>query len=301
MSIKANAFLISLIALAFSSGMVVEASGSLETKTFASQPGDTLIIQNDYGRIQVRAWESSQLEAKIRRVAAEDDQRGHVSVVAQKKADKIFVYSFFTATPGESVDIEIQAPKFMNVVIWGANPSVALQGIQGYARVHTLTGPIRAEDLTSSVSIISERGEIHLRLGAQPSGDVRLESTFGDIRCELGENLNVRGWVKAGGVLTWGNGDQLQGGSLERQIGAGGPLLYASSLQGNVQCSFQGNVASRIVETGKAPARAAVSKRSSGASSVTSGRSYLRPRLPGPASAAPPAPAPGAARTRSGR
>jgi len=216
-------------------------SETQESKSFAFQPGDTLVVQNDYGRVAVRSWQQPGIEARIRRVTATG--AGHVRVVSDKRGDKIFVYAFFADTPGESVDVEVQAPPALNVVIQGANPEIELSGIQGYVRVHTFTGAITAEDLTSSVSLLSERGDIVLNARAQSTGDVRLESASGSVACRFGKNLNARVWARAGGMLQWGASSQGPGASLEKQIGNGGPLIYAASLRGDVRIEVDEAVA----------------------------------------------------------
>ncbi len=142
-------------------------------------------------------------------------------------------------------------------MIWGANPAVELYGIHGYVRVHVLTGLITAGNLTSSVSLISERGDILLRNTVQPQGDIRLESTTGTIRCHLNADFNLRGWARAGGTLLWDQEIKLQKGSLERQIGLGGPLIYARSLMADVQFKFlgQGPTPGRLPEANQHQAR----------------------------------------------
>ncbi len=206
----------------------------VETKSFPAQPGDTLVIQNDYGRVQVRASSGAQVEATARATLASGGTE-HVRLASQKAGDRIFLYSFFGDTPGESVDLEVQAPRFVNVMISGANPEVVVQGMDGYVRVSSMTGQITAEDLTSSVSLISDRGDIVYHLRTQPSGDARIETAHGQVGCELAPTVNLRIWARAGGRLTWGNSPQPQGAVMEKQVGSGGPLLYVSSLNGPVR------------------------------------------------------------------
>jgi VWFA-related protein len=167
-----------------------------------------------------------------------DQQGEHVQVIAQKSANRIFIYSFFGSVPSESVQIEVDAPYGINVVIWGANPEVLLSGIQGTVRVHTFTGDVTVEHLTSSVSLISERGNINFSTALQPEGDARLESTHGNIGVSLLGPLNMKSWIRAGRVLTWGKDVTLENTSLEDQLGIGGPLFYASSLKGDVRIDF---------------------------------------------------------------
>jgi len=148
-------------------------------------------------------WDSIAVNARIQRNPPGQAGKEGTRIVAQKSGNKIFIYCFFSGTGGESVDLEIRVPKFLNVVIWGANPDLDLRGLQGFVRAQTFTGGISAEDLVSSVSLITDTGDISYRTVAQPAGDARLETNSGNIRCDLAEKLNLRAWLRAGGTITW--------------------------------------------------------------------------------------------------
>lgn len=205
-----------------------------ETKTFPAQPGDRIIIQSDYGRIRVRGTSASEVTVTARATLIPGGAN-HLLFNARKTGDEIYVRALFGNTPGESVDVEVDAPRFVNVVVAGAAPEVSIRNIDGYVRVSSVTGSISAEDLTSSVSLISDRGDIAYRLRAQPAGDTRIETIQGRVGCELASNLNLRVWARAGEKLSWGDEAQARVNALERQVGSGGPLLYVSSIRGPVR------------------------------------------------------------------
>ena len=211
-----------------------QAGQDREERLFAATPGDTVVIQNDYGRIRVSPASGQQVKVVIRKIAVSADRLENVVVVAQKVSQKIFLTTFYYDYQAESVYLDIEAPPFINVTIWGANPAVEISGVHGYVRVLTLTGLITAQDLTSSVSLTTETGSIIFRAHQQPERDIRLESIHGEVRCELAEGLNLRGWVRAGGYLDWNSEIEFSDGQLERQIGVGGPLLLAASQKGAV-------------------------------------------------------------------
>ena len=220
--------------LVFSSLAGGQAGQDRQERLFAAAPGDTLVIQNDYGRIRILPAAGQQVKVVIRKIAASDPQLENVDVLAQKVSRKIFLSAYYYDYQAESVYLDIEAPPFMNVAVWGANPAVEISGIQGYVRVFTQTGLITAADLTSSVSLTTESGSIVFRARRQPEKDIRLESIRGEVRCELAEGLSLRGWVRAGGHLDWNSEVEFTGGQLERQIGVGGPLLLAASQEGAV-------------------------------------------------------------------
>jgi Ca-activated chloride channel homolog len=225
-----------VILLLFIAGLAAAQDGASppDTKTFPAEPGDRVIIQNDYGRIRVRGTSASQVTVTTRATLTPGGA-DHLLVDARKTGDEIFARALFGNTPGESVDFEVDVPRFVNVVVTGAAPEVSVRNIDGYVRVSSITGSISAEDLTSSVSLISERGDIAYRLRAQPTGDTRIETIHGRVGCELASNLNLRVWARAGEKLSWGDEAQARLNAFERQIGSGGPLLYVSSFQGPVR------------------------------------------------------------------
>jgi VWFA-related protein len=221
-----------------------------EYKSFAASPGDTIIVQNDYGRIRIEPTTGSSVEIRSEKRSGAKSANPP-AVMADKRGDKVFVYCFYSDSPGQSVDIGIRAPKAINIIVWGANPGIEARGLEGSVRLQSLTGDTIAEDLSGSVSVISESGNIVYRSGAQPHGDVRLETTSGDVTCELGEFLNGRGWFRAGGTVSLGK--ESQSGQVEQQFGTGGPLIYAGSLKGNVRVEIK----SRQERTVQVPATSA--------------------------------------------
>jgi len=64
----------------------------------------------------------------------------------------------------------------------------------------------------------------------------------------------VRGWLRAGGTLSWNDELVLQPGSLEKQIGIGGPLILAASSEGNVSFRLDDPTAVLLDSEATAPA-----------------------------------------------
>lgn len=223
-------------------GWAEGATQRVEVNTYPVAPGDTLIVENDYGRVQVQEWDSPQLEIRTRSIAPDAERLKDIFVLSHQSGDKVFLRVYFYNYSAESVYVEVKAPRGLNLVIWGANPAVELSGLHGYVRAATLTGLITAENLGSSASLLTESGDILYRSTEQPSGDIRLESTRGNIECRLQQGLNLRGWLRAGKTLSWNQEIELTGGHLEKQVGIGGPLLLATSLQGDVRLHFDSSL-----------------------------------------------------------
>lgn len=233
-----TSFVFSTILLAvIQAGAGLYAQTRVRNESFPASPGDSLVIQDDAGRVRIRTWDASEVQARIELNSPGKPEQGF-DEAAQKSGREIFLYSFFTGHALESVNLDIRAPKFINVIVWGANPEVELEGVEGSVRVQNIGGTISVSDSTSSVTLTSMRGDIVYRAGVQPRGDVRLESTSGDVLRQLAAGLNFRAWLRAGGSVTWDQKVQDGGGVLEKQLGSFGPMLDADSLQGNVRVSL---------------------------------------------------------------
>ena len=266
--------------LAFTSLGAGQAGQDREERFFAATPGDTVVIQNDYGRIRVLPVSGRQVRVVIRKIAVSDDRLEKVVVMAQKVSQKIFLSTYYYDYQAESVYLEIEAPPFINLAIWGANPAVEISGIQGYVRVFTQTGLITAADLTSSVSLTTESGSIVFRARQQPEKDIRLESIHGEVTCELAEGLNLRGWVRAGGHLDWNSEVEFNDGQLERQIGVGGPLLLVASQEAAVHVKLNLKPSQTMASIAEMPPSPNHTK--------SAGSAPRPPRDPGPVLDAPP-------------
>ncbi len=219
-----------------------------ETSAFPAKPGDRIVLQNDFGRITIRGSSAVQVSVATRANLA-SGSADHVLVSAVKTGDEISIHSSFRSAPGESVDIEVEVPRFINVVVFGENPEVDIRDIDGYVRINSRTGRITAKDLTSSASLTSERGDIQYLLHQQPTGDTRIETIHGQAGCMLSANVNLRIWARAGGMLSGRDIEQPRAGVFEKQIGSGGPLLYVSSLRGPVKIDVDPPTATRAIQS----------------------------------------------------
>ncbi len=212
----------------------VQTEERTEAKSYTARPGDTLVINNDFGRIRVRPCNGAVLELRIRKVVADPAQKGFPEVLVQKTGAVISVNSSFTGAPGEAVDFEVSAPGFLNVTISGANPEVDIAGIQGLVDVKDLSGRVVVENLSAATALSTGGGDIVYRASTQPRGDVRLESVSGSINCEIEDGLNLHSSLRAGGKVFWDMDPVVEAASVEKQVGTGGPQLSAESRKGNV-------------------------------------------------------------------
>lgn len=230
-------------ALFFSAAAGAEAWAAVQSTEQVSYPAaaaDHVVVENDFGRVRVQAWDRNEVQATIRRIAGDAGRLSAVDVLKQKAGSRIYFRAFFYDYRNETVELDLRVPRGVGFSAWGANPSLELEGLEGPVWVQTQTGSISAVNLAGAVSLLSTAGNVDLRLSRQPRNDLRVESRSGSVTCTLSPELNLRAWLRAGDALSWNREVEFQAGHLERQLGVGGPLLYLGSLNGKVEAVLNG-------------------------------------------------------------
>ncbi len=210
------------------------ASESTGEQLLSVAPGGTLQVHNDFGRTFIRGWDGDRVKLQFRKMASDPNRLDKITLKTREGPEQTRISVRFDDHVSESAYLEIHAPRSLGILVWGTHSAIELHGLEGPVQAWTLSGLLTSEDVTSSVSLRSQSGDILFRTGTQPHGDIRLESFGGKITCQLSPDLDLRGWIRAGGTLSWNGELELRNGSLQRNLGVGGPLLYASSLSGNV-------------------------------------------------------------------
>lgn len=203
-----------------------------EMRVFDVSPGDTLIVENDYGRVRIQAWKKEQVEIRVRSVANDPEKLADISLVTQQVGSRIFIQAYFFEYDSESVYFDISVPHYMNALVSGANTAVEVEGIDGNLRIQTLTGFVVLRDLVGGVNAFSQEGSIDYSVLRQPAEDVHLDTWSGRIECNAGAGVNLFTRLAAGKGLFWNGEPQIAKQPVERQLGSHGPLILASSLKG---------------------------------------------------------------------
>ena len=229
---------IPLLVVALSLTPASRASESTGEQLLSVAPGGTLQVHNDFGRTFIRGWDGDRVKLRFRKLASDPSRLGKIILKTREGPKQTQISIRFDDHVSESAYLEIHVPRSLGILVWGTHSAIELLGLEGPVQAWTLSGLLTSEDVTSSVSLRTQSGDILFRTGTQPRGDIRLESFGGKITCQLSPDLDLRGWIRAGGTLSWNGELELQNGSLQRNLGVGGPLLYASSLSGNVLCKI---------------------------------------------------------------
>ena len=116
--------IIKLLAIVLFQASALCAGGATVTErhSLPIQPEGTLVVQNDFGRIQVNGWEEKHIYVRVRKIAPEN-RLEHVVVNIRREDDLIQVSTHFRDHQKESAYLEIQVPHEHQCSSLGSPPS----------------------------------------------------------------------------------------------------------------------------------------------------------------------------------
>ena len=155
------------LALAVAAATVFSLGSSADT-TISVRRGTELQVANFAGEVTVRSWEKNAV-----RIQTEAD--GNDKVIVKESDLVLLVKAYSKRSVQHSVDLEITAPSWMNLVVSGVNTDVDIEGTKGHVRVDTVHGDI---------AVVGGRGQIELNAINQ---DIRLSDASGTV---LSETVN---------------------------------------------------------------------------------------------------------------
>lgn len=205
-----------------------------ESRTFAVSRGDALVVRNDLGEVVVQGVEGSQVRVRSSSERPQDSRKDQFIWVAEKQRNTIRVESVSTVGLASPMQLTIEVPNWLDVIVWGIQPKVSLKDLRGRVRVQLRAGSIQAQNINGAVSLLTDSGSIEYQVAVQPLDDVHLNSWAGEVRCQLSPSLNLRALLRSGSRITWATEVDTRQTSLERALGVAGPFLYASSREGPV-------------------------------------------------------------------
>jgi DUF4097 and DUF4098 domain-containing protein YvlB len=166
------------VTLAVAAAAAVFSLGSGADTTVAVRRDTGLQINNFAGEVTVRTWERNA-------VRIQTDAGGN---------EKIFVRGSFAASRGydasllikaysqrgehNSVDLDITAPTWMDLVVSGVHTDVSIEGTKGRVRVDTVHGDIVVVGGRGQIELNAINQDIHL---TDASGTVLSETVNGDL------------------------------------------------------------------------------------------------------------------------
>ena len=144
------------------------------------------------------------------------------------------------------VSYEIWVPNRANVEMKANNGSIALDSLAGQIRFHTQNGSVHLSDVAGDVDGSTVNGSLSIDLAGSgwKGNGLRAETKNGSVRLSLPENFSAQ--VQASTVHGRINIDFPVtvsgeiGKSLSFQLGSGGPVVEAKTVNGNVSIARKG-------------------------------------------------------------
>jgi hypothetical protein len=145
-----------------------------------------------------------------------------------------------------SVSYEIWVPNAANLEIKAFNGSIAVENVSGQLRFHTLNGSVRLNGVGGDVDGSTTNGSVTVDVadGGLHGNGVRAHTTNGSVRLNIPTNFSgrvsastVNGRVHVDFPVTV-SGEI--GRNLSFQLGNGGPLVEATTVNGSVHVARRG-------------------------------------------------------------
>lgn len=145
-----------------------------------------------------------------------------------------------------SVSYEVWAPSTANLDLQANNGSIEVENVDSQVRFHTQNGSVHLDGVAGDVDGSTTNGSLTIDLAGSGSkgGALRAETTNGSVRLNLPKNFSAQ--VRASTVNGRVNVDfpiTLSGEigrTLSFQLGNGGPLVEAKTVNGSVHIARRG-------------------------------------------------------------
>lgn len=171
-------------------------SGRIE-RAFTLPPGTvpTIVARTPTGAIQIVGEQREDVAVTVTVNPADaigrdleiivEEQGGTIraEVRGQGPGDSLFGW-LRGVTGNHRIAIDIRAPMHGNIEADGASASVAVEGIEGEARIRTASGDVRVDRLGPTVSVQTASGDVRAHV---LNGNVRIQSASGDVSLERDE------------------------------------------------------------------------------------------------------------------
>jgi DUF4097 and DUF4098 domain-containing protein YvlB len=198
-----------LILVAYSAPACAPNAGQytdLETRLIEPLEGKSLLLQVDYGHVQLLASEDRQIHVQGQALFVDDLEYAVVSTESQVS---VRIYSHHSRSSEAPLLVTILVPPKLKARVETEAASIRAQGIQGDLEITSTSGDITLEQVTGVMTLHSNRGDITVQdssgvvsvvgnygiLTAQNvTGDVGISTIMGNIAFSgsIGGNDNVR-------------------------------------------------------------------------------------------------------------
>jgi len=250
-----------LLGLAAISVLPAWAAETLQRLELPAVKTTILTIRNDGGRITLRGSGQAVVRATFRHTPPAGRSNEDLIPVARQDGTSILLEPSIAAEPRWPVHLEVEAPAVASIHVQGSNTEVVVENVRCPLTVQTATGNVRSENISGPASLATGSGNIEFIELTQTLEDIQLNTGAGAVRCQLDGGLKLRAVLRSSSSIAWGSEVETARGHLERELGGGGPMLYAVSRDGAVSVSVVPTSVesqNRVTEPMPAPAGATI-------------------------------------------
>jgi len=165
--------------------------GTTADTTFSVSSGTSLQVATFSGDVTVSAWDKNQV-----RIESGDPEDEHFQV--KRSPGKVLIQTNESWSRGQSVDLKVTVPSWMNLEISGVNSNVEIRGTRGKVKVETVNGDIVVKGGRGEIELSAVTQDIYL---TDASGTVISETVNGDMTLQRINSGRVDASTVNGGIF----------------------------------------------------------------------------------------------------
>jgi VWFA-related protein len=197
-----------------------------------------ILIEADSGHLELKASNLPKLRGEVRFSLPSGAKRQDFAALTAVEGSTLVIRSARLGASSIPVQLALDVPTGVSVSVIGHALSVRAEGFESPLKIRTLSGNVEILDPIGPVNVDADTGNIIVTLRVQPKGDMYFHTDSGLIKCTLDEGVSLKTILRSEAMLSWGAGVETFQGSLERVLGSGGPLMYASSSTNKVSVAL---------------------------------------------------------------
>jgi VWFA-related protein len=192
-----------------------------------------ILIEMDSGNLVAKASDLPRIHGELHYATPEGGRQLDLATMSKPEGSTLVIRVPSGApTP---IQFSLELPKSIAVTIVGHSLSIRTEGFESSLTVRTFSGDIDVLNAIGPTSLDSDSGNINVGLRAQPKADFHVQTDSGRVTCTMDDGLSLKVLLRSGKRISWGTGAETTSGGLDRSLGKGGPLIYASSRINNVR------------------------------------------------------------------
>jgi len=187
-----------------------------------------ILVEMDSGSFSAKASDGLRLRGEAHSATAEGDRQLDLTAMARLEGSTLVV-RVPEGQPASPIHLALEAPKSMTLTVVGHSLSARAEGFESGLTIRTFSGDIDVLNAIGPTSLDSDSGNIGVDLRAQPRADFHVRTGEGSVKFTLDDGLSLKAVLRSPKRISWGTGAVTTSGGLDRSLGPGGPLIYASS------------------------------------------------------------------------